>query len=97
MHKEYQHPSIQLFMMSPKPSDSMNCNSVNVKVGDTTPTADEDDGSSSTANEVDDVESDQIEDESTSSTNPQDKTRSDWEVRRCGAMAARLLRDVKIA
>ncbi|KAL9171295.1 hypothetical protein ABFS82_04G199600 [Erythranthe guttata] len=89
MHSEYQHPSIQLFMMRPKPSsDSSIAKEIEDVPSEETEQISGDDDVSN--------KDDQIEEESSVVENLQSKEISDWETRRCGAMAARLLRDVKI-
>ncbi|KAK6141747.1 hypothetical protein DH2020_024516 [Rehmannia glutinosa] len=100
MHSEYQHPSIQLFMMSLKPSDcksnDIDGHVEDVKSDKTKQILEEDDGSNCVVNEVNDRKGDQTEEGSTVVVDLQNKKISDWEARRYGAMAARLLRDVKI-
>ncbi|KAK6141963.1 hypothetical protein DH2020_024297 [Rehmannia glutinosa] len=97
MHSEYQHPSIQLFMMSLKPSEcksnDIDCHIEDVKSDETKQILEEDDGSNCVVN---DRKGDQTEEGSTVVVDLQNKKISDWEARRYGAMAARLLRDVKI-
>ncbi|KAL7153950.1 hypothetical protein ABFS83_04G202000 [Erythranthe nasuta] len=90
MHSEYQHPSIQLFMMRPKPSSD---NSIDKEIEDVPSEETEQiSGDDDISNKDDQIE----EEESSVVENLQSKEISDWETRRCGAMAARLLRDVKI-
>ncbi|XP_020552378.1 protein-lysine methyltransferase METTL21D isoform X1 [Sesamum indicum] len=100
MHSEYQHPSIQLFMMTLKPSDSRGNETGShveeVKSEETEQTSEANDGSICVDDEVYDCEGDQTEEASRLVINLQGKNLSDWEMRRYGAMAARLLRDVKI-
>ena len=84
MHSLYQHPSIQLFMMSPKPSgctvDETDCSGEEIKSEESKQTSDDNDLT------MGDFEGSRL----------LNKDISDWEARRCGAMAAKLLRDVKI-
>ncbi|KAL0460150.1 UNVERIFIED_CONTAM: protein N-lysine methyltransferase METTL21A [Sesamum latifolium] len=100
MHSEYQHPSIQLFMMTLKPSDSRDNETGShveeVKSEETEQISDANDGSICVDDEVNDCKGDQTEEASRLVVNLQGKNLNDWEMRRYGAMAARLLRDVKI-
>ncbi|KAL0436386.1 UNVERIFIED_CONTAM: hypothetical protein Sradi_0346500 [Sesamum radiatum] len=100
MDSEYQHPSIQLFMMTLKPSDSRGNETGShveeVKSEETEKISDASDGSNCVDDEVNDCKGDQTEEASRLVVNLQGKNLSDWEMRRYGAMAARLLRDVKI-
>ncbi|XP_051113284.1 uncharacterized protein LOC127239253 [Andrographis paniculata] len=83
MHREYQHPTIQLFMMTLKPSNNeIDCRAEESESDETEQICKE--------NKNDSEEGSSLID------NLQAKNLSDWETRRCGAMAARLLRDVKI-
>ncbi|KAL3652990.1 hypothetical protein CASFOL_002671 [Castilleja foliolosa] len=101
MHSEYQHPSIQLYMMSPKPSD-FKINEIDrcteeVKSEETKQVSDVEDSDNCVVDEVYDCKGDQNEEGSKLVTDPENrKISSEWEIRRHGAMAARLLRDVKI-
>ncbi|KAL6566838.1 hypothetical protein OROMI_015242 [Orobanche minor] len=98
MHSEYQHPSIQLYLMSPKPSDCRG-NEINRQDEEvrTKQISDEDDIDNCIVGEIcDDSKDGRAETGSTLVVDLKGKTISDWETRRCGAMAARLLRDVKI-
>ncbi|KAK4440695.1 protein N-lysine methyltransferase METTL21A [Sesamum alatum] len=100
MHSEYQHPSIQLYMMTLKPSDSRGNETGShveeVKSEETEQISDANEGSICVDDEVYDCKSDQTEEASGLVVNLQGKDLSDWEMRRYGAMAAQLLRDVKI-
>ncbi|XP_073140596.1 uncharacterized protein [Henckelia pumila] len=98
MHAEYQHPSIQLYIMNPKAS---NCVSKGIDnhveedgSGEIKQGPEEDDDCSATVNQVDDCKSDRVEEDSILE-NIQNKKLSEWEARRYGAMAARLLRDAE--
>ncbi|MQL73102.1 hypothetical protein Taro_005433, partial [Colocasia esculenta] len=93
MDSKYQHPSIQLYVMSLKAQrlcDEVTrnaCEAAESKSGDDENSEREQDGGSEPGKLVDGnlvFEAD-------------DKKLDDWEVRRYGSMAARLLRDVKIA
>ncbi|KAL2924834.1 Protein-lysine methyltransferase METTL21D [Bienertia sinuspersici] len=96
MDRKYQHPSIQLYIMEPKSSAGISL------------AADQD---KDQASESKDRKSDQREEKTSvicevvgekdnrdcsAATGLSSRDLTDWEVRRCGAMAARLLRDVKI-
>ncbi|GFQ00210.1 protein-lysine methyltransferase mettl21d [Phtheirospermum japonicum] len=100
MHSEYQHPSIQLYMMNPKPSDckinEIDHGTEEVK-SEENKVSDEDDGDNCVVNEVYDCEGDQnVEGSKLVTDLGSTKISSEWEARRHGAMAARLLHDVKI-
>lgn len=106
MDNKYQHPSIQLFIMTLKPSglirettsldNSSNSNgseiTTNVAIDNT---EDEYSGNNSDEAEVPKVICCNRDDVSISSI--QNGKLSDWEARRVGSMAARLLRDVKLS
>lgn len=94
MDETFQHPSIQLFIMGPKPASECVENSGQVTPG-----------------KVDGVETsgeDRISEENVAVEKgpdfvkekvepiPPNANLSDWEARRYGAMAARILRDVKL-
>lgn len=89
MHSEYQHPSIQLFMMSLKPSDSKTYE-IDTKSDETKQISDnnEDEDDSDSKNHAEEGDFELL--------NLPGKNISEWETRRYGAMAAKLLRDVKI-
>ncbi|XP_010689122.2 uncharacterized protein LOC104902890 isoform X2 [Beta vulgaris subsp. vulgaris] len=96
MDIKYQHPSIQLYLMEPKCSGNglaadhiKNQASESVERG-CSQTRD------GTTSRVDEVESEKDNRGCSSATGLTNQELTDWEVRRCGAMAARLLRDVKI-
>ncbi|KAL8496537.1 hypothetical protein ACS0TY_020292 [Phlomoides rotata] len=88
MHSEYKHPSIQLFMMSLKPSECRGNEIEHVDKVESEETKQISEDNNDNINEV--------FDEKTLVKNLQGRKISDWEARRYGAMAARLLRDVKI-
>lgn len=104
MHSEYQHPSIQLYMMSLKASycrvDEIDCHGEEAKPKETKQISndndndnDSDSNSNSNSNNHDVAEGDF---EGSALLNLKGKQISEWEARRYGAMAAKLLRDVKI-
>lgn len=103
MHHTYRHPSIQLYIMNLKPLEGRvesikeafdRCIKDDAheefKLG-----LEEGDGSSG-VNEVDEGKTDETSSDLFTATDLKDSEPSEWEVRRCGAMAARLLRDIKI-
>ena len=99
MDETFQHPSIQLFIMGSKPSAECTENSDQVtaeKVDDVETTGAEDKGSHE--NVALEKEPDVVEEkvEQLGKPIPQNAKLSEWEARRYGAMAARILRDVKL-
>ncbi|KAJ8551913.1 hypothetical protein K7X08_028356 [Anisodus acutangulus] len=93
MDSTYQHPSIQLYIMGFKSQGNTSeivkqmAQQQTEEVGETeTKRGSDEDESKCGFNQADATEND----------GKVDKKLSDWEARRCGAMAARLLRDVKI-
>ncbi|XP_059626843.1 uncharacterized protein LOC132269605 [Cornus florida] len=103
MDSKYQHPSIQLFILRFKPREESI--EIMTPVGqqiDEVETSkaehgeeEEGDGSSG-LDEVDDFDGEKVKEESMPVTNLQKGKLGEWEARRYGSMAARLLRDVKI-
>ncbi|KAM7502179.1 hypothetical protein LguiB_001083 [Lonicera macranthoides] len=104
MDSKYQHPSIQLFIMSLKPQEARlenttqgitqpidEARTVNIEHG-----KDEDGASSNGLDEVDNISGDKDEEDDVAHMNLNEGKLSEWEARRFGSMAARLLRDVKI-
>ncbi|KAG6523015.1 hypothetical protein ZIOFF_020174 [Zingiber officinale] len=88
MDSKYQHPSIQLFMMEVKDQSRYRHTGVS-QVPESSHRSDEDDQN----HEAD------VHDQTTSEKivkSESGKAVDDWEIRRLGSMAARLLRDVKI-
>lgn len=84
MDIKYQHPSIQLYIMTLKtPEGSANLDPL-VENGTSTTEKTEDDASTTP------------EDEADNDLPKEPQNLSDWEARRYGSMAARLLRDIKI-
>lgn len=98
MHREYQHPSIQLFMMNLKPSN----NEIDIQVEqsnseETKQISEENTEDVCGGDEACDKEGiNQAGVGSSLLVDLQGKNLSEWETRRYGVMAARLLRDVKI-
>lgn len=94
MHSLYQHPSIQLFMMSPKPSgckvDEIDCSGEEIKSEETKQISDDNE------NEDDNDSNSHVTKGDFEGSTLLNKNMCDWEARRYGAMAAKLLRDVKI-
>ncbi|XP_076913091.1 uncharacterized protein LOC143571594 isoform X1 [Bidens hawaiensis] len=79
MDRKYQHPSIQLYIMTLKsPEGIINLDPIT-----------ENDTNEKIEDEADNDNDDELPQES--------RTLSDWEARRYGSMAARLLRDIKIS
>lgn len=85
MDAKYQHPSIHLYMMDLKSPLIAEVEAIDNDEEEalSNPGDDEDPGAKS---------------EPCSGSSPEAKSGSldDWEIRRCGAMAARLLKDVKL-
>lgn len=92
MDVKYQHPSIHLYIMDPKatliPEVSDNGNNEEEEVV-SNPGDDEDPGAESGGPCTGSVDS--------AEAKTAGYLDDDWEIRRCGAMAARLLKDVKLA
>lgn len=106
MDSKYRHPSIQLFIMSLKPSDRCTEHTTQgfdrqtdeIGTADCDNEKDQDDASSSGVEEVDNLSGDKDgDDDSVLPEGIQNGKLSEWEARRYGSMAARLLRDVQIA
>ncbi|XP_065865023.1 uncharacterized protein [Euphorbia lathyris] len=98
MDSKYQHPSIQLYIMGLKPSSAGTIQHMIVR-SDEVETAGipQEDGRNGVAmNKVDECESEKVEEESEVVVKLPEEKLTDWETRRLGSMAARLLRDVKI-
>ncbi|KAK9279078.1 hypothetical protein L1049_012753 [Liquidambar formosana] len=104
MDIKYQHPSIQLYMMGLKPSagstestsQGIDQQNDEVKTGETNDRKNEDGESCYEVVKLDDFGGDNAKEESMVVTRLQNGKLSDWEARRYGSIAARLLRDVKI-
>ncbi|XP_019236463.1 PREDICTED: protein-lysine methyltransferase METTL21D isoform X3 [Nicotiana attenuata] len=102
MHSTYQHPSIQLYIMGFKPQGNT---SEIVKEMAQQQTEEVGERESMHGSEEDNSKYGFNQDDATDNEGKVDKNLvldlenrnlNDWEARRCGAMAARLLRDVKI-
>lgn len=102
MDIKYQHPSIQLFIMSLKPLEESTLKDINRQINGVSSEKaeqgedDDDDASSSGIEEVDAACGGKDKEDTILPTCPQTGKLSEWEARRVGAMAARLFRDVKI-
>ncbi|KAF3320369.1 protein N-lysine methyltransferase METTL21A [Carex littledalei] len=94
MDIKYQHPSIQLYMMELKARPKCNiepCEAINKKESSL---AGDEEGEACDCGETQNAEpSTPVE---FKDLVPETGKLDDWEIRRCGAMAARLLRDVKL-
>lgn len=117
MDNEYQHPSIQLYILIPKASEERVENTIKA-VDQETEEFETDDGIHTTEADTncvceakkrddsgncscvskarDDVKCYKATGAFSAVLDLQNKQLSDWEARRCGAMAARLLQDIKI-
>lgn len=104
MDGQYQHASIQLYIMGLKPSvctpyttdktsQGIDQQVDDVKARETEPEKEEGEGS---GNPIDEASSEMVEEDGLQLTRLPDGKLSDWEARRYGSMAARLLRDIKI-
>lgn len=99
MDREYQHPNIHIYMMSLKPSNlnarSITTNTTDPKKKDADVDREEREVGQSSG-KVEELLSGEVKEE-IFLENPQEiKKLTEWEARRHGSMAARLLRDVKI-
>lgn len=103
MDSKYQHPSIQLFIMGVNSSggsteraaeriDQQNEDGTK----ETKPDKDENDDNNNAVDKVDDFSGQIMDEDSLLATRLPNGKLSEWETRRYGSMAARLLRDVKI-
>lgn len=94
MDIKYQHPSIQLYTMELKAQpkcDSKHCETINLKMAH----ASDEEREACDCGETQNAEpSTPVELKDLVQRNGK---LDDWEIRRCGAMAARLLQDVKLA
>lgn len=93
MDIKYRHPSIQLYMMEQKAQPRPQCSANNALPCQESDIGDVDDGESSGTKEVG-IRDDESVDGETAEIERREV--DDWETRRYGAMAARLLRDVTI-
>lgn len=101
MDPTFQHPSIQLFIMGSKPPEGNieNTGKGSDQKSDKVETSKEEndiDGRSTEEEKVSDSVSDVVEEGCELVKKAQNEKLSDFEARRVGSMAARLLRDVKI-
>ena len=104
MDSKYQHPSIQLFIMGLKPSEGnaeTTSHGLDQKIDEAGTTdnnrgEDTDGDNSSGMDGLDDSGFNKAEDDSILVSSTQNEKLSEWEARRFGSMAARLLRDVRI-
>ncbi|XP_040992388.1 protein N-lysine methyltransferase METTL21A [Juglans microcarpa x Juglans regia] len=100
MDQIFQHPSIQLFIMGAKRSEEIreNIEGSDHKIEKVkTSKEEEENGGQSTEEKVSNSTGDVDKEDCKPATNVQNEKLNDFEVRRTGSMAARLLRDVKIA
>lgn len=102
MDSKYQHPSIQLFIMGVNSSggNTESSESSNQKnedgIKESYQDKDENDESSNAVDKIDDFSGQIVDEDSLLATRLPNGKLSEWETRRYGSMAARLLRDVKI-
>ncbi|KAI3908338.1 hypothetical protein MKX01_027360 [Papaver californicum] len=103
MDSKYQHPSIHLYIMGSKAQplivekEARHHDKEVPEVGSTEKDEnDEDSESCSRIDELEDCSSKEVLEDRKLVARPEDGKLDDWEARRCGAMAARLLRDIKI-
>lgn len=104
MDSKYQHPSIQLFIMGIKPpegrvettSQGIDWQIDEIETTETNHGEDEDGDKSSCIDGLDDSGSNEVKEDSMVVPSTQNDNLSEWEARRFGSMAARLLRDVRI-
>ncbi|KAJ3689086.1 hypothetical protein LUZ61_018250 [Rhynchospora tenuis] len=94
MDIKYQHPSIQLYMMELKAQPKSNSEpSETIKLKELSHASDEEKEACDCGEMHNGEPSTQVE---LKDLVPQNGKLDDWEIRRCGVMAARLLRDVKL-
>lgn len=107
MDMKYQHTSIQLFIMRLKPSAATlgtpetSAFQVNSKTnetgnGESGNSEDKNFSGCSQIDESDELVMDKVKEDSLQMRGPQRDKLNEWEARRYGSLAARLLRDVKI-
>ncbi|RVW17551.1 hypothetical protein CK203_083499 [Vitis vinifera] len=104
MDRKYQHPSIQLFIMGLKPSAEtpetssppINWETNEIGTRETENSQDKNGDSSNETIESVDFVSDKVKEDGILLRGLQNGKLNEWEARRYGSMAARLLRDVKI-
>ncbi|KAF3972065.1 hypothetical protein ACB098_08G107100 [Castanea mollissima] len=99
MHPTFQHPSIQLFIMGSKPPErnTENTDQGSGQESDKVETSTEENDGRSSEEKVTDSVGDLVEEGCELVEKLPNEKLNDFETRRCGSMAARLLRDVKIA
>ncbi|KAL4611524.1 hypothetical protein ACB092_08G130100 [Castanea dentata] len=99
MHPTFQHPSIQLFIMGSKPPErnTENTDQGSGQESDKVETSMEENDGRSSEEKVTDSVGDLVEEGCELVEKLPNEKLNDFETRRCGSMAARLLRDVKIA
>ncbi|KAL3530510.1 hypothetical protein ACH5RR_009832 [Cinchona calisaya] len=105
MDSKYQHPSIQLYLMSLKPSEGRTnvvrqCVDQQIEEVDTLAAkngSEEDGDGNCEVDEGNEVIVEKDNEDMVPVKGLQNKKLSEWELRRHGAMAARLLRDIKIS
>ncbi|XP_016508074.1 uncharacterized protein LOC107825699 isoform X1 [Nicotiana tabacum] len=102
MHSTYQHPSIQLYIMGFKPQGNTSetvremAQQQTEEVGERETMHGSEEDDSKYGFNKDDATDNEGKVDKDLVLDPENRKLSDWEARRCGAMAARLLRDVKI-
>ncbi|KAG6760679.1 hypothetical protein POTOM_033855 [Populus tomentosa] len=104
MDSNYQHPSIQLYIMGLKPPAGIIGNRIleleqqtdEVEMVDKILKDDENGGSSNTKNRLEDCSSEKVHEDCELAMKIPNGKLTDWEARRLGSMTARLLQDVKI-
>lgn len=104
MDSKYQHSSIQLYIMglkhsvdsSLKTDTATQAPALPADVLETKGTAPGEEGISGSSKHADNDSDDKVKEDSLQQTRVPEGNLSDWEARRYGSMAARLLRDIKI-
>jgi Ran GTPase-activating protein (RanGAP) involved in mRNA processing and transport len=104
MDSNYQHPSIQLYIMGLKPPAGIIGNRISeleqqtdeVEMVDEVLKDDENGGSSNTKKRLEDCSSEMVHEDCELAMKIPNGKLTDWEARRLGSMTARLLQDVKI-
>ncbi|KAI3997114.1 hypothetical protein MKX01_008958 [Papaver californicum] len=103
MDSKYQHPSIHLYIMGSKAQplivekEAHHHDKEVPEVGSTEKHENDEDSESCIGlDELEDCSSKEVLEDRKLVARPEDGKLDDWEARRCGAMAARLLRDIKI-
>lgn len=97
MDYKYQHPSIQLYIMGPKPSGAGGASATTQGNDQIPDTAEKESRHSKEENSTtNELSGKGVTEDCAVAAELPGRNLSDWEVRRYGAMAARLLHDVKI-